>query len=264
MAYLLACSGPSDQTINVWAIPEPVLYGSLSNLPLKQGDREYTIEIKVARQRIERCTASPDLRPYFRGLLLSADELRLIDESRAVDEEVRQLRKDEHQAVEADTDDTPAENETTRLLSAVTSRLAEAGAFNPDGIVDARERVAASIVRRRGQPAFRKQLLAAYHGQCAITGCDVEAVLDAAHIMPYLGPQTNHPANGLLLRTDLHTLFDLGMVAIDVETMTVLVSPSLAGTSYEQLGGTPISMPLDTGCRPSPEALEQHRRENGL
>ena len=52
-------------------------------------------------------------------------------------------------------------------------------------------------------------------------GCDVVAVLKATHIMPYRGEETNHPSNGLLLRADLHTLFDVGLLTIDPKTMTV-------------------------------------------
>jgi hypothetical protein len=45
-----------------------------------------------------------------------------------------------------------------------------------------------AICVRRGRPAFRAALLAAYGGRCAITDCDVEDVLEAAHISPYSGP----------------------------------------------------------------------------
>lgn len=143
-------------------------------------------------------------------------------------------------------------------------QLTEAGIFNPLGISDAREHVLSSIVRRRGQPAFRQHLLVAYDGRCAITGCGLEPVLDAAHIIPYRGQDTNHLGNGLLLRTDLHTLFDLKLIAIDVATMSLLVSPSLAGTCYEEYRGRPIKVPDDPPSRPSREALEQHRKESRL
>jgi putative restriction endonuclease len=48
-----------------------------------------------------------------------------------------------------------------------------AGVFDPESIVDGRERIVASIVRRRGQPEFRRRLLELYEGRCAISGCDV-------------------------------------------------------------------------------------------
>jgi hypothetical protein len=64
-------------------------------------------------------------------------------------------------------------------------------AFDPGGIIDARERIAALVVRRRGQPQFRDALLAAYGGRCAVSECDSTEVLEAAHIVPYAGPETN-------------------------------------------------------------------------
>jgi hypothetical protein len=82
----------------------------------------------------------------------------------------------------------------------------EEGAFSPSGLEDARKRIIAAIVVRQGQSAFRAELLAAYQGTCAVTGCDVVEALEAAHIVPYLGPDTNHVRNGLLLRGDIHTL----------------------------------------------------------
>lgn len=74
--------------------------------------------------------------------------------------------------------------------------------FDPTGAVDARETVARQIKARRGQQAFRDKLLAAYGGRCAITGCPVPDVLEAAHIHPYRGEETNHVVSGLLLRAD--------------------------------------------------------------
>jgi predicted restriction endonuclease len=68
------------------------------------------------------------------------------------------------------------------------------------------------IVECQGQPAFWDALLQAYERQCAITGCTVLQILEAAHIMPYMGKPTNRVDNGLLLRSDLHTLFDLGLI----------------------------------------------------
>lgn len=135
----------------------------------------------------------------------------------------------------------------------------DANAFNPGNILDARQRTVAAIVRRQGQSTFREALLQSYQGRCAITGCDVVAVLEAAHIAPYLGPETNNPANGLLLRADIHTLFDLGLIAIDSATMTVLIAPSLANSSYQELAGAHLRIPSDRAYQPSRLALDKHR-----
>jgi hypothetical protein len=246
VAYLLACCKPAAATLNVWAIPEPLLHDALASILFEEGGQKYTVEISTDKQRIERYDASPDLTPYFRQFRLTQEELLVVEESRAVDALVKRR------------------SETKKLLARTSQQLKEAGAFDPSGIADARKRVLSSIVRRRGQPAFRQNLLAAYNSRCAVTGCDVEAVLEAAHIVPYMGPETNHPGNGLLLRTDLHTLFDLMLIAVDAPTMSLLVSPMLANTCYEEYRGRPIRVPDDRESQPSQQALEHHRLESGL
>jgi hypothetical protein len=268
VVYLLAFSNPSDTTLNVWTIPEPLLHDSLSSLPSKESGQEYTLQIFTNKQRIEKCAASPDLTPYFRAFPLSKQELLVLKDARGIDASVRSERvlARGKQLIENNEDEGSLAPKfaTSRFLARAAQQLTEEGAFNPSGIADARDRVLSSIVRRRGQPAFRQHLLAAYEGRCAITGCNLEPVLEAAHIIPYRGPHTNHPCNGLLLRTDLHTLFDLKLVAIDVSTMSLLISPSLAGTCYEEYRGRPISLPNEPRSQPSRAALEQHRKESGL
>lgn len=138
------------------------------------------------------------------------------------------------------------------------------GIFDPGTIVDGRVRIIATIVRRRGQPEFRRRLLEAYGGRCAITGCEAVEALEAAHIVPYRGPETHHLSNGLLLRADIHTLFDLGLLAIDSATMVVLLAPSLATTSYKELDGKRLQLPKDDSSKPAQEALDQHRDWSGL
>jgi hypothetical protein len=160
-------------------------------------------------------------------------------------------------------DDDADDSDTKKLLDLAEQELAHQGAFDPTE-KDARERILSSIVRRRGQAAFRKNLLAAFKGRCAISGCQVEDVLEAAHIVPYKGPKTNHSGNGLLLRADLHTLFDLRLLAVDAATMRILVSPKLAGTSYERYHGKRIRVPEEPARQPSLDALEQHRQESGI
>ena len=125
--------------------------------------------------------------------------------------------------------------------------------------LDGRERTIASVVRRRGQPAFRRALIKAYGGKCALTGCDAEEALEAAHIVPYKGSETNHVTNGLLLRSDLHSLFDLGLIAVDTETMTLLLRPDLLQSSYKELERTQIRLPQSPQEQPSKAALDYHR-----
>jgi hypothetical protein len=132
--------------------------------------------------------------------------------------------------------------------------------FKPHDINDARQWIETAIVRRQGQGRFRAELLDAYGGKCAITGFEVTATLEAAHIVPYRGKETNIAQNGLLLRADIHTLFDLGLLSINEKTMTVIISPVLYKSSYAALQGAFIHLPTDKAKHPSKNAIAEHRK----
>ncbi len=151
------------------------------------------------------------------------------------------------------------------LLSAQELLRCEAqGIFDPTSLIDGREKIVASIVRRQGQPKFRAELIDAYSGRCAISDYDVIETLEASHILPYHGPATNRLANGLLLRGDLHTLFDLGLLAIDSSSMDVLIAPPLLESRYADLAGAKLRLPSDESARPSVPAIDHHRFWTGL
>lgn len=135
----------------------------------------------------------------------------------------------------------------------------KSGFFVPETVEDQRNRVLRSIVQRQGQQEFRMALLTAYESKCAMTGCGVVDVLEAAHIHRYLGEQTNVVSNGLLLRADIHTLFDLKLVGVDVSTMRICVAPTLAGSSYGELTGRPLAAPVGEGLSVDRRQLEKHR-----
>lgn len=101
---------------------------------------------------------------------------------------------------------------------------------------DERIKKKASITIRAGQSDFRNSLRKAW-GKCAITGCETLNVLDAAHIYPYRGEKDNHIKNGLLLRTDIHRLFDSFLLSIDPRTLTIRVSDSIKDAQYRDLDG---------------------------
>ena len=138
------------------------------------------------------------------------------------------------------------------------------GVFDFASLEDARDRTYQNIVMRRGQSAFRNELLEAYQGRCAFTGYNSEFALEACHIIPYRGPDTNHVSNGLLLRADIHTLFDLGKVAVDTSDMTVVLAGGMVRSSYTDLSNISVSLPQDPSKRPSAAALDQHRSLIGL
>jgi predicted restriction endonuclease len=119
-------------------------------------------------------------------------------------------------------------------------------------------------VQRQGQSEFRLTLLKIYKYRCCISGSDAIETLEAAHIIPYLGPETNHPSNGLLLRADLHILFDLGLLAVNTETITIIVSSTLDNSVYAAISGMRLYIPDDENVRPNKKALDQHRGWTGL
>ncbi len=134
----------------------------------------------------------------------------------------------------------------------------------PQNSKDGRQAVIDTIIKRRGHPPFRQSLLEAYEHRCAITNFNAVDTLEAACIVPFRGKFTHHPSNGLLLRADIHALFDLGKIAIDTGTMSIVITDDLMDTSYRILSGRPLRYPKNEGQRPSSEALDLHRRLAGL
>jgi putative restriction endonuclease len=119
---------------------------------------------------------------------------------------------------------------------------------------------------RLGQGAFRVLITDAYRRRCAITGERTLPVLEAAHIQPYSRSGPHRVSNGLLLRSDLHTLFDRGYITID-EDLRVLVSPRIReefenGREYYRHDGQLLSnTPQAAIDRPSKAFLHWHNEK---
>lgn len=79
---------------------------------------------------------------------------------------------------------------------------------------DQREWRIRQVLKRRGQAKFREALINAYEGRCAISGCNARDALEAAHITAFSASGNNAVTNGILLRADLHSLFDIGLIGI--------------------------------------------------
>jgi hypothetical protein len=126
------------------------------------------------------------------------------------------------------------------------------------------EKIVASIAAQQGQKEFREKLFDAYGDRCLVTGPNIRDILEAAHIQPYADSGPSTLENGLLLRADIHTLFDLYLIAIDEEKMTVLISPSLVSTPYAEFAGKSLQFPDGVTARPSGALLEKHRQASGL
>lgn len=115
---------------------------------------------------------------------------------------------------------------------------------------------------RLGQGAFRVMVADAYSRRCAVTGEKTLPVLEAAHIKPVSAGGEHRMDNGLLLRSDIHKLFDLGYVTVTPQA-EFRVSPSLRetwlnGRVYYELDRRPARIPEAETMRPSKLLLEWH------
>jgi putative restriction endonuclease len=122
------------------------------------------------------------------------------------------------------------------------------------------------LVRPRlGQGLFSLAVREAYDGACAVTGEHSAPVLDAAHIRPYAEGGEHRVDNGLLLRRDLHRLFDFGYVTVTPDYVfrvgERLRDEFKNGRSYYGLHGAVISIPSHDAWRPNRELLDWHTRD---
>ena len=120
-----------------------------------------------------------------------------------------------------------------------------------------RERAWQQVTQRRGQSRFRTMLLDAYDNRCAVTRINEPMVLEAAHIEPYSGAASNVAQNGLLLKSDIHKLFDRGVLVIQPD-FTTMIAPSLQNGSFAIHDGQRIRVPEREAFKPSPRLLEKH------
>ena len=118
------------------------------------------------------------------------------------------------------------------------------------------------IAPRLGQGAFRVSVTDAYNRACAVSGGKVLPALDAAHIRAYGDGGSHEVSNGLLLRRDIHSVFDAGYVTID-ENLKFVVSDRVRtdfnnGNEYRKLHGTLVSVPTLPKYQPDKAALRWH------
>jgi putative restriction endonuclease len=165
-----------------------------------------------------------------------------------------------------------SEDDTTGkvLFGAITERLATQATANNDpgpatvaAVQSARYGEPMVVRPRLGQGIFRVVVTDAYDRRCAMTGERTLPVLEAAHIKPYSSGGPHEPENGLLLRSDLHTLFDQGYVTVDANQLKIVVSSRIReefenGRDYYHLHGRAISLPRESSSLPSREYLAFH------
>lgn len=146
------------------------------------------------------------------------------------------------------------------LWEAVTRRLS----VTPPFAAEPGQRFGAPqlVVPRLGQGAFRILVTDDYQRRCAITGEKTLPALDAAHIRPYSEGGEHAPSNGILLRRDIHSLFDAGYVTVS-PSLRFEVSGKIReefenGRHYYALHGQPLAVPRNSIHRPDPGALGWH------
>jgi putative restriction endonuclease len=142
-------------------------------------------------------------------------------------------------------------------------------ALGPTRILQARRSTAplrgtlTLVETRPGQGTFRIDVEKAYQYRCAVTGERTRPALQAAHIVPWSTTRLHDVRNGLLLRSDIHNLFDAGYVTIDPD-LRFVVSPAIRaefenGRDYYALHGREIRVPPYEDQRPLEENLAWHR-----
>lgn len=116
---------------------------------------------------------------------------------------------------------------------------------------------------RIGQGAFRAEVTDAYSRRCSISGERTLPALEAAHIKSYSESGPNLAANGFLLRSDLHRLFDSGYITV-TQDLKVIVSQRIQtefenGREYYQFNGRTLSvLPDNKNHKPAIEYLRWH------
>jgi len=119
---------------------------------------------------------------------------------------------------------------------------------------------------RANQQAFREIVMQAYDRKCAISGEKTRPVLEAAHIQPYAEAGPSIVSNGLLLRSDLHRLFDQHYLTIDADNLKVRVSPRIReefsnGVAYYQYDKQKIRLPHEKMDKPAHQFLRLHNEQ---
>lgn len=128
--------------------------------------------------------------------------------------------------------------------------------------VQARYGAPTLVAPRLGQGAFRIAVTEAYGRQCAVTGGKVLPALDAAHIRPYSEGGLHIKSNGILLRKDIHSVFDAGYATVD-ERYRFLVSKKVKeifnnGEEYLRLDGKVLQLPAGRLDWPNTDFLRWH------
>jgi len=148
-----------------------------------------------------------------------------------------------------------------RTMTAISRWLKTHESAPHRGASEEVRRVRREVQQRLGQREFRDALRSAYGDRCVITGTSLTELLEAAHITPVSLGGRHSTKNGLLLRADLHTLFDLGFLTVD-DDRRVRVHPAAA--DYSEFDGRVLRSPARRSDAPLLTALREHRQRSRL
>ena len=136
------------------------------------------------------------------------------------------------------------------------SEVSTSNNFNINNVDSEKKNVKTSINRNRiGQQNFRINVLSAYKYQCCVTRSDLIDAIEANHIHPYFGVNTNHVQNGIPLRADIHKLWTKGLLGINDQFKVILSEKAKNSESYKKYHGQTIMLPTNPKYHPDKEAL---------
>ncbi|EEW24377.1 HNH endonuclease [Rhodobacter ferrooxidans] len=134
--------------------------------------------------------------------------------------------------------------------------------FDPAAQVDDRLKKESLITIREGAREFRKAVLLQWES-CALSGCTVRDALEAAHLHRYGGVNTNHLRNGIILRADIHRLFDRHLISLHYHNgdLVFSVSRGLSNSEYQDFDQKRIMERDLPERRPHPVVVQKHYEE---
>jgi putative restriction endonuclease len=152
-----------------------------------------------------------------------------------------------------------------RIWEQVQARLMKPTLVPDESVLVAEEKYGKPqiVLPRLGQGAFRMIVADSYLRKCALSSSHILHILDAAHIRPFATAGGTHsPTNGILLRQDIHTLFDRGYITVApdyrVEVSRRIKEEFDNGVEYYAMHGKQIHLPQMEQLRPSKDSLVWH------
>jgi hypothetical protein len=149
-----------------------------------------------------------------------------------------------------------------RQIDNIIADSLRVGGTEPDSVDEAAREIArlkrmAEQWIRPEQREFRNKIRICFQDRCAVTGCTTADVLEAAHISTKNGFDDNSESNGILLRSDIHLLFDRLLITLSEDGTKIEVSPELTDQGYLFLRDAEVARSVEGPL--SKEKIREHR-----